>query len=376
MWERLIASNLEDKDEARQARLLNMLMLSFLLGMVLFVLSGLGLWLWGSEVPLALFVGAPGAVIAILVVAHVLNRRGWLRLAVWVFLGLLNVMLLALLLALGHRSAMPMFIPIAILAAAVLTRQRAAFVFAVIWGVIYFVVVLSEVSGWHDPFLFPADQPFPPPLLVIGRILAIGLMGVLAWLAAGSMLEAIADARRNLERAELHEAELERARQSLAQQVRERTRDLENALVDVQENMFEQVALLDALRAQSIPVVPLFREVIAVPVVGMLDAERAERLLSSVLEGVEQYDAHVVLLDITGVPVVDEAAARGLAEVVSGARLLGAECVLVGVNPEIASKLVDLEADLGRLISRGDMEAGLRYALRRLRRSLDVAAAP
>jgi len=50
--------------------------------------------------------------------------------------------------------------------------------------------------------------------------------------------------------------------------------------------------------------------------------------------------------------------------------------VLVGVNPDIASKLVDLEADLGRLTSRGDMEAGLRYALRRLRRSLDVAAAP
>jgi rsbT co-antagonist protein RsbR len=376
MWERLIASNLEDRDGARRARLLNVLTLSLLLGMALFSLSGLVMWLWGGDVDIVLFAGAPGAIAAILVLTYVLVRLGRLRVAVWAFLGLLNVMLLVLLLALGHRSAMPIFIPVAILAAAVLARQRISFAFAVCWVVAYLIVAIAEMSGWHDPFLVPYDQAFPPHLLIIGRMLGIGLMGVLAWLSAGSMLDAIVEARRNLERAQLHEAELERARQSLSQQVRERTRDLENALLDVQESMFEQAALLDALRAQSIPVVPLFRRVIALPVVGMLDAERAERLLSSLLGGVEQYDARVVLLDITGVPVIDEAAAQGLAEAVSGARLLGAECVLVGVNPEIASKLVDLEADLGRLTSRSDMEAGLRYALQRLHRSLDVATLP
>jgi anti-anti-sigma regulatory factor len=376
MWERLISSNLEDRDDARRARLLNVLTLSLLLGMVLFSLSGLVLWLWGGDVDIVLFAGTPGAIAAILVLTYVLVRLGWLRIAVWAFLGLLNVMLLVLLLALGHRSAMPIFIPMAILAAAVLARQRIAFAVAVCWTVAYVVVAIAEMSGWHDPFLIPYNQAFPPQLLIIGRVLGIGLMGILARLSAGSMLDAITDARRNLARAQLHEAELERARQSLSQQVRERTRDLENALTDVQESMFEQTALLDALRAQAIPVVPLFRQVIALPVVGMLDAARAERLLSSLLEGVEQYDARIVLLDITGVPVIDEAAAQGLAEAVDGARLLGAECVLVGVNPEIASKLVDLGADPGRLTSRGDMEAGLRYAMRRLHRSLDVAASP
>ena len=165
-------------------------------------------------------------------------------------------------------------------------------------------------------------------------------MGILAWLSAGSLLDAIADAQRNLQRAELNQVELERARQSLSQQVRERTRDLENALLDVQQSMIEQESLLDALRGQAIPVVPLFRQVIALPVVGMLDAERAKRLLSSLLDGIQAYDAHIVLLDVTGVPVLDESATQGLAEAVSGARLLGAECVLVGVNPDIASKLV------------------------------------
>jgi anti-anti-sigma regulatory factor len=376
MWERLIASNLADRDEARRARLLNVLTLSLLLGMALFSLSGLVIWMWGGDVDVVLFAGVPGAISAILVLTYVLVRLGRLRIAVWAFLGLLNVMLLVLLLALGHRSAMPIFIPTAILAVAVLARQRIAFAVAVCWMVAYLVVAIAETSGWHDPFLIPYDQAFPPQLLIIGRVLGIGLMGVLAWLSAGSMLDAIADARRNLARAQLHEAELERARQSLSQQVRERTRDLEDALTDVQESMFEQTALLDALRAQSIPVVPLFRQVIALPVVGMLDAERTERLLSSMLSGIEQYDARIVLLDITGVPVIDEGAAQGLAEAVGGARLLGAECVLVGVGPEIASKLVDLGSDLGWLTSRGDMEAGLRYALRRLHRSLNVPTLP
>jgi rsbT co-antagonist protein RsbR len=374
MWERLIASNLEDRDEARRARLLNVLVLSFLLGMILFSATGLALWLWGEDVPAMLFVGTPVIVVLILSTAYALNRSGRLQWAVWVFLGLLNVMLLGLLLVLGHRSAMPMFIPISVLAAAVLTHQRVAFPLAVVWIVIYSAVVLSEVNGWHEPLMFPVDQPFPPQMLIIGRILAMGLMGVLAWLAAGNLIEAINDARRNLERAQLNEADLERARQSLTQQVRERTRDLENALVDVQESMLEQSALLKALRAQTIPVVPLFRQVIAVPVIGMLDAARVELLLSSLLEGIEQYDARLVLLDITGVPVVDEAAAQGLAEVIGGARLLGAECVIVGVNPEIAGKLVDLDVDLSWLTSRGDMEAGLRYAMQRLHRTLDGAA--
>ena len=100
------------------------------------------------------------------------------------------------------------------------------------------------------------------------------------------------------------------------------------------------------------------------------DAERAEQLLTDLLDGVQQFDARIVLLDITGVPVIDEAAAQGVAEIIAGARLVGAECVLVGVRPDIASKMIDLDLDLASLTSRVDMEAGIRYALQRLGRTL------
>jgi anti-anti-sigma regulatory factor len=365
MLDRWIASDLEDRDEARRARLLNVLALSLMMGMVLLFLFGIVAWVWSLDLPVALILGAPLPVSAILIAAYVLNRSGRLQAAVWVFVGLLNLIILFLLLALGHSSAVPMFIPIAILSAAVLTRKQAAFSLAVVWAVVYVGIALAETSGAYSPFVFPAREAIPAQMLIVGRVIGILLMGVLAWLSAGSLIDAIADAQRNLERAELNQVELERTRQSLSQQVRERTRDLENALLDVQQSMIDQEALLDALRGQAIPVVPLFRQIIALSVVGMLDVERTKRLLSSLLDGIQAYDAHIALLDVTGVPVIDESAAEGLAEAVSGARLLGAECVLVGVNPDIASKLVDMEADLGLLTSRADMEAGLRYALQR-----------
>jgi rsbT co-antagonist protein RsbR len=197
-------------------------------------------------------------------------------------------------------------------------------------------------------------------------LLGIGAMAFLAWLSSGSLVDAIAAARRNLDRAQRREKELEQARSSLEEQVRERTRDLESALGEVRQRSEEQRTLLDLFRRQTIPVVPLFRRVIAMSAVGVLDAQRADRLLSSLLGGIQQYDAQIVLLDVTGMSVMDEAAAQALAQAIAGARLVGAECVLVGISPDVASKLVDLGHDLGDLSSRVDMEAGLRYALGRM----------
>jgi rsbT co-antagonist protein RsbR len=84
------------------------------------------------------------------------------------------------------------------------------------------------------------------------------------------------------------------------------------------------------------------------------------------LEGIQQYDAQFALLDVTGTPVMNEEAAEALAQAVNGARLIGAECVLVGVHPGVAAQLVDLDIDLGEIESRVDMAAGVRYALGRL----------
>lgn len=260
-----------------------------------------------------------------------------------------------------------MFIPTVVLASAVLLRRRAALTSALALGGIYLGLALAEEAGYWQPWLLPTQERFPPELLIGGRMMALAMIAVLAWLVVGHLLRALEAAQRNLERAQQRRAELEQAQANLEQQVRLRTRDLEHALVDIQRSAAEKETLLDALRRQDIPVIPLLKHVVAVPVVGMLDAARADRLLAGLLEGIEQYDAQVALVDITGVPVVDEAAAHALAHIAQGARLVGAECVLVGINPEIAAALVDLGTDLGAFTSRVDMEAGVRHALQRVR---------
>lgn len=374
MLRRWTASNLPDREQARRARLLNMLALAFLAGVVALLLIGPLVWLWARR-PFSAFVFVAAALLAGgLVGVYTLSRAGRLYMAAWLLEALMSAALLGILVAMGHRSSVPIFVPVVILSAAVLVHRRAALVFTVLWAGIYLVTAVAEVNGLFEPLFIPAQGIFPTELWITGRLLGIGLAGVLSWLLAGTLLDAVSDARRNLVRARQREDELERARNSLSQQVRERTHDLEHALVDVQESMLEQESLLRALHRQSIPVVPLFQQIIALPVVGVLDTERAEQLLSSLLEGVEQYDARVALLDLTGVPVLDAAAAAGLDRAVSGARLLGAECVLVGVNPKIAAGMADLGVDYGGLTSRIDMEAGLRYALYRLYGTSDPAS--
>lgn len=370
MFEKWIASNLEDRDVARRSRLLNVLTLFLLVGALGFLVVGLIVW---AVQPVALkgwVVGLVVGLVAVLVVTYVQNRRGRFTVALWMLMATLNGIFLVVLLGMGHRSAAPMLVPVAILVWTLLVGRSALFWSTLFWLMVVSVLATAEMNGAYMPFFVSMSDGSVTEMALPGTLLGIGLVGVLGWLVAGHLVAVLAEARDQRERALLREEELERARASIELQVRERTRDLENALADVQQSMVEQERVLAALRRQAIPVVPLLHQVIALPVIGFLDAERAEQLLTDLLDGVQQFDARIVLLDITGVPVIDEAAAQGVVEIIAGARLVGAECVLVGVRPDIASKLIDLDLDLASLTSRVDMEAGIRYALQRLGRTL------
>ena len=370
MLEKWIASDLADSNLSRRSRLLNVLTLFLLAGALGFLVVGLIVW---AVQPIALkgwMVGLVVGLVAILVVIYVQNRRGRFTVALWMLMVTLNGMLLVVLLGMGHRSAAPMLVPVVILAWALLVGRSAVFWSTLFWLGVLSVLAIAEMNGAYAPFFASMSDGSVTEMLFPGTLLGVGLSGVMAWFAANRLQAVLAEARDHEERALYREEELERARASIELQVRERTRDLENALADVQQSMVEQERVLAALRRQAIPVVPLLNQVIALPVIGFLDAERAEQLLTDLLDGVQQFDARIVLLDITGVPVIDEAAAQGMAEIIAGARLVGAECVLVGVRPDIASKLIDLDLDLVSLTSRVDMEAGIRYALQRLGRTL------
>lgn len=136
----------------------------------------------------------------------------------------------------------------------------------------------------------------------------------------------------------------------------ERTVQLHNLVAD-------QEHLLNQIHDMSIPVVPVLEGVIVVPLIGILDNARAERMMRNVLAGIEQQRAHLAILDITGVPLVDTQVAHALIQVTQAMQLLGTSALLVGIRPEVASTLVLLGVDLREIQTFATLQEALRQAL-------------
>jgi rsbT co-antagonist protein RsbR len=130
-----------------------------------------------------------------------------------------------------------------------------------------------------------------------------------------------------------------------------------------EEIIREQTAAIAELSA---PIIPILRGILVLPLIGAINGRRAGAIMETLLSGVSQQGASVVLLDITGVPVVDTGVAQHLMQAAQAVRLLGAEIVLVGISPEIAQTIIQLGLDLSNLTTRSDLQAGLSYALQRL----------
>jgi DNA-binding LacI/PurR family transcriptional regulator/anti-anti-sigma regulatory factor len=123
-------------------------------------------------------------------------------------------------------------------------------------------------------------------------------------------------------------------------------------------------ALADIVRELGSPVIPLLPEVLLVPLIGAIDTERAQQIIESVLNGVSNHQATDVLLDITGVPLVDTQVANSLLQTARAATLLGARVTLVGVRPEIAQSIIGLGIDLRHLATQPSLAAALKSLLR------------
>jgi rsbT co-antagonist protein RsbR len=114
------------------------------------------------------------------------------------------------------------------------------------------------------------------------------------------------------------------------------------------------------------PVIQVWDSILALPVVGSLDTARAQDMTEALLEKIVQTGSEIVLVDITGVPVVDTAVAKHLLDTVYAARLLGAEVLIVGVTSRVAMTLVHLGLDLGSVTTRTTLAKGLQFAFARL----------
>lgn len=114
------------------------------------------------------------------------------------------------------------------------------------------------------------------------------------------------------------------------------------------------------------PVIQVWKGILALPLVGSVDTARAQQMTETLLQRITETDSEVVILDITGVPVVDTAVARHLLDTISAARLLGAEAMIVGLSTRTAVTLVHLGVNLSGVTTRATMAKGLELAFARL----------
>lgn len=120
-----------------------------------------------------------------------------------------------------------------------------------------------------------------------------------------------------------------------------------------------------ALRELSTPLIPISEGVLVMPLIGTMDSNRARQVMETLLTGVTRNSATSVILDITGLPVVDTQVANVLIQSTIAARLLGAEVILTGIGPEVAQTLISLGTDLQGITTPGTLQSGITYALRR-----------
>lgn len=124
-----------------------------------------------------------------------------------------------------------------------------------------------------------------------------------------------------------------------------------------------------AIRELSTPLIPLADGVLAMPLIGSIDSTRAQQIMETLLEGVARQQSRVVILDITGVQVVDTQVANAFIQVAQAVKLLGAQVILTGIQPAMAQTLVSLGVGLEGIITHGTLQAGIDYALKKAGRN-------
>ncbi|MBM7705023.1 STAS domain-containing protein [Metabacillus iocasae] len=138
-----------------------------------------------------------------------------------------------------------------------------------------------------------------------------------------------------------------------------------NEIVEKYSNSWEHTIMLQrvALQELSAPLIPVFDKITVMPLVGTIDTERAKQIMENLLQGVVKHRSEVVLIDITGVPVVDTMVAHHIIQAAEAVRLVGAKCLLVGIRPEIAQTIVNLGIDLNQIITKNSLKKGIEKAL-------------
>jgi rsbT co-antagonist protein RsbR len=165
-------------------------------------------------------------------------------------------------------------------------------------------------------------------------------------------------------------AELSKDAQALADEVWATTDLLDKlALLTVESYVKSREELIQRQQREmmelSTPVVQLWENILALPLIGTLDSERTQIVMESLLQKIVETGASIAIIDITGVPTVDTLVAQHLLKTVAAARLMGADCIISGIRPQIAQTIVHLGVNLSDVTTKASLADAFSIALKR-----------
>ncbi|MDI1451599.1 PAS domain S-box protein [Polyangium sp. 6x1] len=140
-------------------------------------------------------------------------------------------------------------------------------------------------------------------------------------------------------------------------------------ILDITEKLRTEEALRARLAELSTPLIPIRDDVMVMPLIGAIDTERAERVLTTLLAGASKTGARVAIVDITGVVAVNEQVASALLRAAQAVRLLGTRMILSGIGPEVARTLISIGADLSGIVTCSNLQTAVAHAVKLTRDS-------
>ena len=140
--------------------------------------------------------------------------------------------------------------------------------------------------------------------------------------------------------------------------------DIEHQIETIQRQQNTQTAMETLVRQLQTPILQLWDDVLALPVIGMVDSRRSQEMMETLLKEIVENRCKYVIIDITGVEIVDTRTADHFVKVMKSAELLGTRCVMTGIRPAVAQTLVELGVDLSSIKTLRNLQEGLRDCLR------------
>lgn len=149
----------------------------------------------------------------------------------------------------------------------------------------------------------------------------------------------------------------------------------ETAIAEMQATQQREDQLRAVIQELSTPIIPVYRGVLVLPLVGAIDSLRSQEITERLLEEIVRQQADMVIIDITGVSVVDTSVANHLIMTAQAVNLLGSKVIFTGISSTIAQTIIQLGVNLGDVVTLSNLQAGMSYALEQLGLGITALAA-